>query len=314
MKDNVYQMKPYEWTQLILLSILWGGSFFFIDVAVQDLPILTIISLRLLLASLALIAVVHFSGLKMERRPSVWLCFLGMGILNNAIPFTLIVWGQTYIGCGLAAILNGTTPIFTVVAAHLLTRDEKLTRQKIAGALIGFSGVVVIIGPEALSGIKQNIMPQLAVLGAAFSYAMAGIFGRRFKTLGVKPIVTASGQVIASTCLLLPLAIIIDQPFTLAPPRLEVLLAIVALALLSTTLAYILYFRILSIAGATNVLLVTLLIPVSAILLGVLILGEQLEVKHLTGMGLIALGLLSIDGRLYRKIPRRAEIRHNITG
>ncbi len=305
MKPEVSSMSPYEWLLLSILSILWGGSFFFVGIAVEALPPLTIVALRVALAAIVLLTVVYVAGLRMPTNIKVWMAFLGMGVLNNVIPFTLIVWGQTHIASGLAAILNATTPLFTVIAAHFLTKDEQITKLKMIGVIIGFAGVVIMIGHEALSGVGGTTYAQLAVLGAAISYALAGIYGRQFGRLGIQPLITASGQVTASTILLIPLALIIDQPFSLPMPGPQIWLAIGGLALMSTALAYILYFRILSTAGATNVLLVTLLVPVSAILLGTAFLGEHLEAKHLIGMGFIGFGLLSIDGRVLRLIRKR---------
>lgn len=314
MKSNVKQMSQYEWLLLILLSIVWGGSFFFVGVAVEALPPLTIVTLRVSLATIALLAVVYFTGLKMPTNPKIWTAFIFMGILNNVIPFTLIVWGQTYIASGLASILNATTPLFTILAAHLLTEDENMTKPKIVGVIIGIVGVVIMIGHETLGGLGDTVFAQLAVLGAAISYSLAGIFGRRFAQSGIKPVITATGQVTASSLVLIPLAVFYDKPFTLPMPGVEIWLAILGLALISTAFAYILYFRILSTAGATNLLLVTLLIPVSAILLGTALLGEQLELKHMLGMGLISIGLLSIDGRAVQIISRiwnrKASLQH----
>ncbi len=308
MQSTVKSMSSYEWLLLIILSILWGGSFFFVGVAVEALPPLTIVTLRVFLAAIVLLAVVYFTGSRMPSNPTVWIAFIGMGVLNNVIPFTLIVWGQTHIASGLASILNATTPLFTVVAAHYLTKDEKMSTLKILGVVFGLTGVVIMIGQEAFGGLEDSILGQLAVLGAAISYSFAGIYGRRFRQLGIKPVVTATGQVTASSLLLIPLALFYDRPFTLAMPDVEIWLAIVSLALFSTALAYILYFRILSTAGATNVLLVTLLVPVSAILLGTAILGEQLELKHMIGMGMISIGLLSIDGRVFLSLRNRFRI------
>jgi len=302
MQSTVKSMSLYEWLLLTILSILWGGSFFFVGVAVEALPPLTIVTLRVSVAAIALLAIVYFTGSRMPSNPTVWIAFIGMGVLNNVIPFTLIVWGQTHIASGLASILNATTPLFTVVAAHFLTRDEKMSKLKVLGVVFGLAGVAIMIGCEALGGLGENILGQFAVLGAAISYSLAGIYGRRFRQLGIKPVVTATGQVTASSLVLIPLALFYDRPFTLPMPELEIWLAIVGLALFSTALAYILYFRILSTAGATNVLLVTLLIPVSAILLGTAILGEQLELKHMIGMGLISIGLLSMEGRVFQLI------------
>ncbi len=306
MKSDVKTMSRYEWLLLIILSIVWGGSFFFVGVAVEALPPLTIVALRVSLATFALLAVVHFTGLRMPTNLKIWAAFILMGILNNVIPFTLIVWGQTHIASGLASILNATTPLFTIVAAHFLTENEKITSNKILGVIIGFAGVVIMFGHEALGGLGDSVFAQLAVLGAAISYSLAGIFGRRFTQAGIKPVVTATGQVTASSLLLIPLAVFYDKPFTLPIPGFEIWLAVLGLALISTAFAYILYFRILSTAGATNLLLVTMLIPVSAILLGTAVLGEQLELKHMLGMGLISIGLLSIDGRAVKIFRSKA--------
>jgi drug/metabolite transporter (DMT)-like permease len=231
----------------------------------------------------------------MDRR--VWAAFFGMGLLNNMIPFSLIVWAQTHIAIGLASILNATTPLFTVIVAHFLTKDERMNGWRFTGVVVGFTGVVLIIGPEALQGLGTNIVAQTAILAAALSYAFAGIFGRRFRAMGIAALVTATGQLTASAVTMIPLAIVVDRPWMLPMPSLEIWGAVLGLVLLSTALAYILYFRVLATAGATNVLLVTFLIPVSAILLSTTILGEQLETKHFTGMGIIGLGLAMIDGR-----------------
>ena len=295
-------MNLAEWTLLIALSVLWGGSFFFVGVVVDTLPPLTIVVLRVGLAALALNLVVLLSG---QRRPlsgSVWAAFFGMGLLNNAVPFSLIVWGQGSIASGLAAILNATTPLFAVLVAHVLTADEKLTALRLAGVVVGFIGVVLMLGPDLLAGLGVGALAQLAILGAALSYAFAGVFGRRFGRLGVKPIQAATGQVTASTLLLLPLALAVEQPWRLAAPGVAVWLSVTALALLSTALAYLLYFRILATAGATNLMLVTFLVPVSAIVLGTSVLGERLAAEHFIGMTLIGLGLAAIDGRPFARL------------
>lgn len=305
MNAEVQSMGMFEWFLLLLLSLLWGGSFFFVGVAVEALPPLTIVTLRVALASIALMTVVRRIGVRFPSDLRIWSAFIVMGVLNNVIPFCLIVWGQTHIASGLAAILNATAPIFAVIAAHFLTRDEQMTRLKIAGVAIGFCGVIFMIGQEALAGLGDNTLAQVAILGAALAYAFAGIYGRRFRLHGVRPLVTATGQVTVSTIILLPMAYFIDKPFTLAMPGIAVLAAITGLALVSTALAYIIYFQILATAGATNVLLVTLLIPVSAILLGAIFLDEQLGLQHYAGMGLISVGLLAIDGRIFARLPSR---------
>ncbi|MBP2305001.1 DMT family transporter [Azospirillum melinis] len=291
-----------DWGLLIALSILWGGSFFFVGIAVRELPPLTIVAMRVALAALALGGLLRILGLPMPRDRRTWVAFFGMGALNNLLPFCLIVWGQTQIASGVASVLNATTPLFGVLVAHVLTRDEKMTGNRLAGVLIGFAGVAVMIGPTALAGLGNGLLPQLAVLGAALSYSFAGIFGRRFKGMGVSPLVTATGQVTASTLMLVPVALLLDRPWTLPMPSATAWGAVMGIALLSTALAYVIFFRVLASAGATNLMLVTFLIPVSAILLGGLFLGERLAVRHGVGMALIAGGLAAIDGRLFARL------------
>lgn len=293
-------MPAADWGRLLLLSILWGGSFFFVGVAVRELPPFSIVTARVGLAALALLALLRLFGQALPRDPRVLPAFLGMGLLNNVLPFSLIVWGQGHIASGLASILNATTPLFTVLAAHLLTADEKLTLPKILGVLLGLGGVAVMIGGAAVQGLGAGILAPLACLAAALSYAFAGLFGRRFRALGVAPIATATGQLCASTLVLLPVAMLVDTPWSLPLPSAATLAALAGLALISTAAAYVVYFRILESAGATNLLLVTFLLPVSAVTLGVLVLGETLEIRHLAGMALIGLGLAAIDGRVAR--------------
>jgi drug/metabolite transporter (DMT)-like permease len=225
-----------------------------------------------------------------------------MGLLNNAIPFGLIVWGQTHIASGVAAILNATTPLFTAVVAHLLTADEKLTAGRVLGVVVGFVGVAVMIGGAALHALDDGVVAQVAILGAALSYAFAAVFGRRFRVLGIAPLATASGQVTASTIMLAPAALLVDRPWLLPWPSAHALAAVAGLALVSTALAYVLFFRVLATAGALNAALVTFLIPVSAVLLGVLVLGETLQPRHLGGMALIWIGLAALDGRPWRAL------------
>jgi drug/metabolite transporter (DMT)-like permease len=296
-------MTAREWAMLLALSLLWGGSFFFAGIAVRELPPLTIVVLRVGLAAAMLGAALPLFGLALPREAKVWAAFFGMGLLNNVIPFCLIVWGQTHIASGLAAILNATTPLATVIVAHLLTDDEKMAGNRLAGVLIGLAGVALMIGPDALGGIGTDVLAQFAVLAAAISYAFAAVFGRRFRRIGVAPMATAAGQVVASSALLLPVALIVERPWTLPMPGAATWAAILGIAALSTALGYVLYFRILASAGATNLLLVTFLIPVSAIMLGVLVLGERLSLRHVLGMALIGAGLAAIDGRLIRRGP-----------
>ncbi|MEZ9229547.1 DMT family transporter [Vibrio amylolyticus] len=293
-------MTARVWGMLILLSVLWGGSFYFVGVVVNELPPLTIVTLRVGMAAIALWVFAFIVGIKFPKDLKIWAAFLGMGVLNNVIPFTLIVLGQTQIASGLASILNASTPIFAVVVAGLLLPDERVTPLKLVGVVVGFVGVVVMIGLPALSG-QGNLMAQLAIICAALSYSFAGVFGRRFKTMGINPILTAAGQVTASTLVLIPITLTIDGKLDFSAVSTQTWVSMTALAVFSTAAAYVLYFRILEVAGATNVLLVTLLVPVSAILLGSMLLNESLQMIHFFGMTLIALGLSAIDGRLWKR-------------
>ena len=294
-------MALHVWFRLVLLSILWGGSFFFAKIAVGELGPLTVVFARVALAALALDLALAAVGNGLFRARAPWRTYLTMGLLNNVVPFALIFWGQTQIPSGLASILNATTPLFTLLVAHHLTRDETIDRIKIAALLAGLAGVAVLVGPDLLLA-DAGLWGQIACLGAALSYAFAGVYGRRFRGMGIAPLEAAAGQVTASTALIMPIMLIVEQPCTLPKmPSPEVLAALAGLALLSTALAYVLYFRILALAGATNLLLVTFLIPVTALLLGSIVLGEALTCRQLAGMALIGLGLALVDGRIGRR-------------
>ncbi len=288
-------MSIRNWTLLFLLSFIWGGSFFFNSVLVRQLDPLTITFGRTLLAAIALNIVIVAQGQRMPSSLSLWGAFALMGLLNNMIPFSLIAFGQQSIDSGLASIFNAVMPLFSVLLAHFFTADEKLTWNKMLGVLLGVVGVIVLIGPQSLRSIGTQTIAQLAVLGAALSYAVAAIYGRRFR--GLSPLVPATGMLTCSAVLSLPLALWVDQFWTVQPTSTTVW-ALLGLALVSTAFAYILYFTILASAGATNISLVTLLIPLTALLLGVVFLDEQLTTALLIGMALVFAGLLTVDGRL----------------
>jgi drug/metabolite transporter (DMT)-like permease len=226
-----------------------------------------------------------------------------MGILNNVVPFTLIVWGEIPISSGLASILNATTPIFAVLLAHALTHNEKITWNKGIGVLFGFFGVAVLIGTSAIAGIgSADVAGEIACLCAALSYGFAGIYGRRFK--GIPALKVATGQITGSTLVLIPVTALIDHPWTLPMPSAHVFEAWIGIAVFSTALAYVIYFRILALAGATNLLLVTFLLPISALLLGVFFLDETITLQAVVGMTLIGMGLAAIDGRPWAAVLR----------
>lgn len=296
------RMGAREWAILLFLSVLWGGSFFFIDVAVDSVAPFTLVLLRVLLGAATLLLVLQATGqgLPFERR-TLGPFFL-LALLNNVIPFSLFAWGQQHIASGLASILNATTPLWAVLVAHLFTADERATPLKILGVVVGFSGVALMIGGDVLTGLADaDLVAQLACLAATLCYALAGVHARRFRRMGVAPIAVSAGQLSASVLVMLPLVLLFEPPWQAAAPTGAAWAAIAGLGLFSTALAYILYFRLIDSAGATNAILVTFLIPATAILLGALFLGEALALRHFLGMGLIGVGLAAIDGRVFAR-------------
>ena len=311
MTDSITsEMRLGDIALLTVLSILWGGSFFFIEVLVSAWPPLTIVTIRVAIAAVILWLIIVAKKIDIPKTRIAWFALFVVGLLNNAIPFCLIVWGQTQISSGMASILNATVPFFTVLVAGALLSDERITKGKMLGVVIGFIGTTIMIGPGVLlSGLSSGaVLGQIAVLGAALSYAIAGVWSRRFKTLGISPLVIATGQTTMAALMLLPLTLYVDQPWTLMNASIVTWGAMLGLAVLSTVLAYILYFRLIASAGATNAALVAFLIPISAILLGVIILDEQFTKAQAIGMALISLGLLIMDGRLFRALnPRQTK-------
>lgn len=292
------QMGAREWAMLLALALLWGGSFFFVEIAIDAVSLLTIVFLRVALAAIALWCFSVFIGLPIPRDRRIWMAFAIMAVLNNVIPFSLIVWGQRDVGSALASILNATTPFLTVLVAGVCLPDERMTPNKVVGVIIGFFGVALVVGGSGVIHIGENLMAQLAIIGAALSYACAGVYGRRFKRMQVDPIAVATGQVTMSSLVLAFLLLVSGSALPSSSIGLMVWLALLGLGLFSTALAYILYFRLLERAGATNLLLVTLLIPAVATGLGVAVLGESLDAADYAGVAVIGIGLLTIDGRL----------------
>lgn len=288
---------------LLVLAAVWGGSFFFGEVALREVPPLTITLHRVIWAVPILALIVLFKGISVPRSLRVWGAYLVMGALNNAIPFSLIFWGQTQIESGLASILNGTTAMFAAVVAGLLLPDEPLTAKKIIGAALGIAGVAFIMGPSALTEFNPSNLAQLAILGATLSYAFAGVWGKTTLS-GQPPLMNALGMLIGSTLLMIPIVLVFDGPPNLAL-SVSVWAALLGMAALSTALAYVLYFAILVRAGASNLLLVTLLIPPFAIALGVMFLGEQMGLEAWIGFAIIALGFAVTDGRLFSFFSRK---------
>lgn len=297
-------MAPADWGALALLSMIWGGSFFFGKVAVAETPPLTMVLFRVGVGALSLFIIARLSGLRVRMDLRLAAQFMVMAIIANIIPFGLIAWSQQHIPSGLSSILNAATPLFTVLVAQAFTRDEKFTAGKLLGVTLGFAGVAVMMGPALLGQLGgHHLSAQLAAIGATISYGFASVYGRRFRNL--PPLAVAMFQLSASTVLLAPVALLIDRPWELPVPSGSVVAALMGLGVLSTGIAYVIYFRILGRNGATNISLVTFLVPVSAILLGALFLGEALEVREFIGFGVIALGLAAIDGRPMRAFERR---------
>jgi len=295
------QMSRADWAILLILAVLWGGSFFFIGIAIHSVTPMTLVLLRVSLASAFL-----WIWRLIRREPlglsaGIAPALLVLALLNNVLPFILFAWAQRTIPSGLASILNATTPIWGVIVAHAFTHDERMTLPKLGGVLLGFAGVAVMIGADLLGQIGTHVLAQLACLAATLCYALAGVWGRRFRRLGVNPVGVATGSLTAAALVLVPLVLLFEPPWRAAIPTPQAWAAMVGLAFFCTALAYILYFRLLASAGATNSLLVTFLIPVTAILLGTFGLGEQLAPRHFAGMALIGLGLAAIDGRLLRR-------------
>ena len=304
-------MDKGDWALLATLALIWGGAFVFIGVAVRHVHPLTYVWLRLTIAAAAMWLFLAFKREPLGLPRQVWGSMLLLALLNNALPFSLFGWGQTHIASGLAAILNATTPIWGVIVAHLFTQDERMTPRKLAGVLLGFGGVATMIGPDLLKNIGTDGLAQLACITASLSYALAAVWARRFRRLGLSPMSVTTGQLTAGAAMMLPMVLLFDQPWTQPFPPLIAWGAIAALAIFCTALGYVLYFRLIDSAGATNALLVTLLVPPVAILLGAVLLNESLALQDFAGLALIALGLAAIDGRLLslfgrRRLPRAA--------
>lgn len=299
-------MGAREWALLLMLSVIWGASFVFLKVLVAALPPLTIVFLRLTIAATALNLVTGGGAFRPEVLRQ-WRAFIVLGFISTALPFSLITFGETRVTSGLASILNATTPMFVVLVAHLFTRDERLSWNRGAGVVVGFLGVAVLIGPSALAGGGGAAVGELACLGGSMAYGCSNVYARRFR--GLPPLQVVAGQLTAAAILMAPMSLILDHPFSLAMPPIGAWGAMLGLALVCTALAFVVYFRILAAAGATNVSLVTLLSPPSTLLMGVLFLGEPLEMRGLMGLALIGLGLAAIDGRLLKRLGPKLRLR-----
>jgi drug/metabolite transporter (DMT)-like permease len=291
-------MSANEWVQLHILGFLWGGSFFFARIAVVEIPPLALVLYRVAIAAIVLHLWLRLRGISFApvlARPGSFVC---LAMLNNVLPFSLIFTGQTEIGAGLASVFYATTPLWTVLVANLLTTDEKLSPIKLGGVALGIVGAAVMIRPGLISDFGGPAWAKLAVIGAAISYAFAVVYAKRFKSLS--PTVVAAGQLTAATFLMMPIVFVLYSPMEVVAPSISIWMAVLALGVFTTAIAFILYFNLIASAGATNASLVTLLVPVSAIVLGSVFLGERLETFEIAGMILIMSSLLIIDGRIFR--------------
>ena len=294
---------PRQWVMMVVLSLVFGGAFFFFEIGVETFKPLTFVWLRVAFAAVLLWAFVLVTRRAVPKTWQQWWGFCVQGFLNNVVPFGLIAWAQLSIDSSLSSILNGTTPVWTVLIVGLVLADERLTIMKLAGVFIGLFGVAIMIGLDALGLVGQgHALAQLAVVCAAISYGFAGLWGRRFQRWGIDPVVVATGQVTASALILLPYVLFFDPVWAyVGTATIQAWGAAIGIAILSTAFAYILFFRILAEAGATNLSLVTFMVPISATLLGVFFLGERLTPSHLIGICVIGVALALIDGRLFRR-------------
>lgn len=292
------------WLFIGILSILWGGAFFLIEVGLRSYPPITLVFMRLVLAVPPMWIAMRLMGECLPTEPRIWSLLAIVGALNCALPFILFFWGQQYLDSGYASILNATTPLWGVITAHFLTSDEKATPARIIGLLIGMAGIVVMVGPEAMKGLSNNLLAQIACIISTIFYSFAAIYGRRLSQTELTPMAVATGQTMMAALMMVPVVAVMDQPWTMAAPRLDSTLAGVTLAIFSTALAYTLYFRLIDRSGASNAQLVAFLMPILAVILGIAFLGESLSGGQIAGAGLIAVGLAILDGRLVARFQK----------
>ncbi|MBE7550164.1 MAG: EamA family transporter [Anaerolineales bacterium] len=288
-------MKWKNFLLLLVLAALWGPSFLFIKVAVAEIPPLTIVLGRVGIGGLLLYAILRLQGRNLPPLGRVWLHFAFAAIVQNAIPFLLFGWGEQYIDSALAAILNGTTPLFTLLLAHMFTSDDRLTPTKTLGTFIGFSGLALLIGPSLLGGVKATTWGLIAVAVASLCYGIAIVYGRR-NLRGLPPMVAPTAQLLLATLFMLPLSLVLEQPFNLPAPSWPALGSLLALGAFGTGLAFVVYYRIMEQTSATYVSMVTYLVPIFGVILGVVILNEQLGWNAYLGCALILLGVMIVNG------------------
>jgi drug/metabolite transporter (DMT)-like permease len=295
-----------DWGILMVLALVWGSSFLLIELGLTGFGPLTLVFLRIALAVPLMLVAMRVAGQVLPRDLFSWRQLTIIGFLNLAFSQALFFWAQTRIDSGLASILNATVPLWGVVMAHYFTADERATRAKVVGVLIGFVGLVVMVGPNALAGVGDDIAAQLACLLATASFAAAAVYARKLRP-HVQPLAAATGQMITAAVMLLPLPLLFEAPFAAAPSP-TAIAALLTLALVATSFTYLLYFRLIATAGASNAMLIALLMPPVAILLGVIFLKETLSSGQAVGMALILAGLVIIDGRVLARLAPRHSV------
>lgn len=297
------------WISMAALGAIWGASFVSVRIALDEIGPLTAVAHRTFWAMLVLWGIVLALRMPVPREARIWLGFLVMGLLNNLIPFSLMAWGQLHVESGLTSILNASTAVFGVLFAAAFFADERLSLRKGIGVLLGFLGVATAIGLENLHDFDIRSLAQIAILGGTVSYALAGVWARK-KLSGLRPQVAAAGMLTGSTLMAVPMALLAEGPISLDLQPVT-MMAIAYYALIATAGAYMLYYRVLDMAGSGNLMLVTLLVAPVAIVLGALVLGEKLAPNAYAGFALLAFGLAILDGRLWRLLrgpkPRAAD-------
>lgn len=280
-----------EFVLLLVLATLWGGSYTFIKIGVETIPPLTLIAARTLIAGSILLLILRWRGVGMPRDPAIWRLFLVQACLNSVVPFTLIAWAERSVDAGLAAILNGTTPVFVFLITLALAPRRRPDWRKAIGVLAGLAGISLIVGMQAFAGLGEQVLPQLAIVLATVAYACAALFGRNFA--GMDPLLPAAGSLLAGAAILLPLALVIDQPWTLASSS-ESLMALLALAVFSTALAFAIYFRLIGTLGAVGTTTVSYLRVPVGVAIGILFLGESLSPTAWAGLILVVCGVVAM--------------------
>lgn len=299
-------MTLLEWAMLLLIAGFWGGSYFFTGVAIKELPVFSIVMARYAVAAPIMICLIYWLGQRYPWNSDIFKAGLFLAAFNQLIPFSLITWGQSHIPSAVASIVNAAGPIITLVMAHYMTRDDRMNGQRASGVVIGFAGMGIMIGAGAMQALNASIAAQLACVLASFSYAFGSITARKFSRDNIKPTELVAAQSVVAGIILLPLVLVVDRPWTLPMPSSGTWLSLLGLGLLSSTIGHLIFFRLLATAGATNLSLVSYFMPITAISLGVLFLGDVLEPRHIAGLCIIVCGLAIMDGRPWRALQRIA--------